>query len=87
MFVHLEGPTHAMVANADHAPVRPFEWWQAGDLVHYTTKLTIPRNAAVGPYTVIVGMFDRAGQRAHARGGGKPIVDDAIAATTIEVAR
>nr|HEX4318823.1 sulfatase-like hydrolase/transferase [Kofleriaceae bacterium] len=87
VFVHLESPAKAMVANGDHAPARPFEWWHAGDLVHYTTKLTIPKTASLGAYTVYVGLFDRDSARAPVSGTTKPVKDDAIAAATIEVAR
>jgi choline-sulfatase len=86
VFVHVEGPGKLMVVNGDHAPVRPFEWWHDGDLVHYTTKLTVPRGSAPGKYTVYVGLFNGT-DRQHPLGGTKPVVDDAVAAATFEVVR
>jgi hypothetical protein len=81
LFVHLDGPNKTFV-NADHAPVRPFEWWRAGQFIHYTTQVTIPRGSPSGHYTIKVGMF-RGNERAHVTpdAGG-----DAVLAATFEVA-
>ena len=56
LFVHVVGPTGAMLANGDHAPARPLEWWQPGQHIRYTTTIAIPRHAR-GPYTVMAGLF------------------------------
>jgi len=84
MFVHVEGP-NKVVLNGDHAPARPFEWWQAGQTIRYTTTVALPRFAAAGVYTVWAGMF-RPGetQRMHVT-SASPRPDEAKVAT-IEVA-
>jgi len=84
MFVHVEGPNKAFL-NGDHRPARPFEWWRAGQYIRYTTTVVVPRTAAAGHYTVWAGMFDRSG-RAKVRAPRAKIVDDAVAATELEVA-
>jgi hypothetical protein len=86
VFVHLEAPNKALAVNGDHVPPRPFEWWHTGDLVHYTTKLAVPRGALPGIYTVYAGLFDKTG-RAHVAAARKPVTDDAVAVTTLEVTR
>jgi choline-sulfatase len=83
MFVHVEGPNKAFV-NADHRPARPFEWWRAGQYIRYTTTVVIPRTAAPGRYVVWAGMFE-GNRRAKARAPRAKIVDDAVAATELEV--
>jgi hypothetical protein len=87
LFVHVEAPNQQMVTNADHVPVRPFAWWKPGEIIHYTTKLTVARNWAPGAYKIYVGLFDKTGARARVDGGGKPIKDDGVAAASFEVAR
>ncbi len=83
MFVHIEGPGKFFF-NGDHRPVRPFEWWQAGQFIRYTTSVMVPRNAPTGPFTVWAGMFDPK-RRAHATAPKATINDDAVAATTLEI--
>jgi arylsulfatase A-like enzyme len=83
VFVHLEGPNKAYV-NGDHRPVRPFEWWRPGQTIRYTTTVVVPRTAAPGRYTVWAGMF-AGNHRAKARAPRARIVDDAVAATELEV--
>jgi len=83
LFVHLAGD-HGAFVNGDHVPARPFEWWHAGEYIHYTTTMTLPRGAH-GTYTLQVGMFE--GQtRAHAASSKVPVADEAAACATIEVA-
>lgn len=84
MFVHLEGPGKFFV-NGDHRPVRPFEWWQAGQFIRYTTTVMVPRNAPTGPFTVWAGMFEPK-RRAPAKAPKAAIKEDAVAAATFEVA-
>jgi arylsulfatase A-like enzyme len=74
LFVHLDGPGKTFV-NADHVPVRPFEWWRPGQFIHYTTQVTIPRGSPAGRYTIKVGMF-RGNERAHVT----PTTDEVLAA-------
>jgi len=83
MFVHIEGPGKFFF-NGDHRPVRPFEWWQAGQFIRYTTTVMVPRNAPTGPFTVWAGMFDPK-RRAHATAPKATIKEDAVAATTLEI--
>jgi hypothetical protein len=84
MFVHVEGPSHTFV-NADHAPARPFEWWQPGQFIRYTTTVTVPRGYPSGTYTVWTGMF-RGQARAHVSAPHARIDAVQLAAATIEVA-
>ena len=83
MFVHVEGPNKAFL-NGDHRPARPFEWWRPGQYIRYTTTVVVPRTAAAGHYVVWAGMFDRRG-RAKVRAPRAKIVDDAVAATELEI--
>ena len=83
MFVHLEGPSKQLV-NGDHRPARPFEWWRPGQYIRYTTSVVVPRTAAAGRYVVWAGMFE-GNRRAKARAPRAKIVDDAVAATELEV--
>jgi len=83
MFVHVEGPNKQFL-NGDHRPARPFEWWRAGQFIRYTTSLVVPRTAQLGHYTVWAGMF-QANQRAKASAPRAKIVDDAVAATELEI--
>ncbi len=84
MFVHVEGPNKAF-ANGDHKPARPFEWWQPGQFIRYTTTVTLPRTAATGPYTVWAGMFEGA-RRVHVTSTLAHVENDAVAAAIIQVA-
>lgn len=84
LFVHVKGPSNAFV-NADHRPVRPFEWWRAGQLIRYSTTITLPRHVPTGSYTLWVGMF-RGNQRATVRAPAASRIDNnALAAATFEV--
>ncbi|HMG54845.1 MAG TPA: hypothetical protein VK601_15210, partial [Kofleriaceae bacterium] len=87
VFVHISGPGEAGRAfiNGDHRPVRPFEWWRAGQYIRYTTSVVIPRSAAPGHYVVWAGLFD-AGRRARASAPRARIADDAVAVAELEVA-
>jgi hypothetical protein len=84
VFVHLESPTKHST-NFDHAPARPFLWWRSGQFIRYTTKITIPRTDGTGKFTLLAGLWN--GQtNMPARGGHVPIVNNAAAVATIEVA-
>ncbi len=83
-FVHVKGPSNAF-ANGDHKPVRPFEWWRTGQFIRYTTTVTLPRFAPPGIHTVWVGLFAGT-KRATIRAPKARIDNNAVAATTIEVA-
>ncbi|HEY4241028.1 MAG TPA: sulfatase-like hydrolase/transferase [Kofleriaceae bacterium] len=83
MFVHVEGRGQPFV-NGDHRPARPFEWWQAGQFIRYTTTLTIPRSAPAGAYTVWAGMF-RGTERAPAHAPHAQVKENSVAVATIEI--
>lgn len=83
MFVHLEGPGKEMV-NADHRPIRPFEWWKSGQFIRYTTSVIVPRTLPSGKFTVWAGMFQGA-RRAPASAPHAQVRDNAVAVATIEV--
>ena len=83
VFAPVEGPNRAMLVNADHAPARPFEWWQPGQLIRYATTVTVPRHAR-GRYTVCTGLF-RGRTRAKVAAPRAPVERDAVAAATFEV--
>jgi len=83
VFVHVDsGATGSTFVNGDHAPVRPFEWWQPGQFIRYTTNVTLPR--VPGHYTVWAGLF-LGDQRAHASAPHARVDKDAVAVATIEV--
>ncbi len=83
LFVHAYGPGKQM-ANSDHEPARPFEWWKAGDIVRYTRAIALPR-AGPGKYTLGIGLF-RGDERAHvAAPRGVTIDNDEATVATIEV--
>ena len=82
VFVHVEGP---MRFSGDHAPVRPFEWWQRGQFLRYTTQLVVPREAPVGKYTVWAGLWKGA-KRMPAKGGAARVEQNRAAVGVIEVA-
>ena len=83
LFVHVVPPSGAFL-NADHAPVRPFEWWKPGQFIRYSTALTIPRDHGAGRYTIKVGLF-RGSDRAHARSARVPVENNEATVGTIEV--
>jgi arylsulfatase A-like enzyme len=83
-FVHVKGPANGF-ANGDHKPVRPFEWWRPGQFIQYTTTVTLPRFTPTGTHTVWVGLF-AGSKRATIRAPRSRVDNNAIAATTIEVA-
>src|SRR5262249_45368021 len=64
VFAHVEAPNKTFISG-DHLPPHPFEWIEVGKVLRYTTTVAIPRTAATGRHTVLVGLF-RGSQRAHA---------------------
>jgi hypothetical protein len=83
LFAHLDGPSKAFV-NGDHKPARPFEWWQAGQFIRYTTTITVPRGSPPGPYALSVGLF-KGTKRASVRAPSAKVDNDSVVAATIEV--
>ncbi len=78
VFAHLVDAKGKMVANGDHVPARPFEWWKPGQFIRYPTQLTVPRGLT-GPFTIQAGLF-KGNEQMHAA-GGKLVGNEAIAAT------
>ena len=83
VFAHIKGPNNLFV-NGDHKPVRPFEWWKAGQFIRYSTTIVLPRHAAPGVYTVWAGLF-RGATRAKAAAPSARLDNNAVAAATFEV--
>jgi hypothetical protein len=84
VFVHLVDARAKMVANGDHVPARPLEWWKPGQIIHYPTTLTLPRGLS-GPFTVQAGLF-KGNEQMHAQGGSAKLIGNEVVAATIEVA-
>ena len=82
--MHAEGPNKAFL-NGDHAPARPFEWWQAGQFIRYSTTIAVPKSAMPGAYTVWAGMFE-GNRRATVSAPHAKVLDNAVAVATVEVA-
>ncbi len=83
VFAHIKGPANLFI-NGDHKPVRPFEWWKAGQFIRYTTSVVLPRNALPGHYTVWTGLF-RGATRATVRAPGATVDNNAVSAASFEV--
>jgi hypothetical protein len=83
VFVHVVGPGGNMLTNGDHAPARPFEWWQPGQFIRYSTTIGIPRGAR-GRYTVMAGLF-QGPARAKARAPRARVDRDAVEVAGFEV--
>ncbi|MBN1953666.1 MAG: glycosyltransferase family 39 protein [Anaerolineae bacterium] len=61
VFVHLLGPDGALAAQQDNPPgrgLRPTSGWSPGELVEDPYELQVPGDAAVGDYSLNVGMYD-----------------------------
>ena len=71
----------------DHAPVRPFGWWRAGQYIRYTTTVGVPRGAAPGRYHLWAGIW-KGNQRRQVRAPpGVPVRDNRVDVASIEVVR
>jgi arylsulfatase A-like enzyme len=70
VFAHLDGASYV---NADHAPGIPFEAWKPGQLIRYTTQLSLPRTP--GHYTLSAGLWNG---KARAQGRVKGAAADAV---------
>lgn len=81
MFAHVTPPRGAFL-NGDHVPARPFEWWKRGQFIRYTTQLAVPKNAALGRYTIDAGMF-KGSTRAPVK--AKAARDNAVTCAAVEV--
>jgi choline-sulfatase len=84
VFAHFESPGGRFTG--DHAPVRPFAWWRAGQFIRYTTPVSIPRSAGAGRYALWTGLWKGA-KRRPARAPSVPVVDDRAHVADIEVTR
>jgi hypothetical protein len=85
VFAHVKGPANAFI-NGDHKPVRPFAWWRAGQFIRYTTTIVVPRHAQPGTYTVWAGLFLGNARAPVAAPASVRVDNNAVAATTFEVA-
>ena len=83
MFVHLEDGKGARFTG-DHAPVRPLAWWKAGDVVRYTTQVTVPRTTHPGAFTVWAGLFHGT-TRMPASSTAVKVVENRAAVATFEI--
>ncbi len=84
LFVHANGPNKAFI-NADHAPVRPFEWWEAGDIIQYKKAIAIPANATLGHYEIVAGLF-QGDKKAPAIAPTAALKDGGVVVASFEVA-
>lgn len=84
VFAHFESPAGRFTG--DHAPVRPFAWWRAGQFIRYTTPVTIPRSTGAGRYALWAGLWKGA-KRRPARAPSIPVVDDRAHVADLEVTR
>jgi hypothetical protein len=60
IFIHLVGP-HGLLAQADGPPAGgayPTGFWQPGDLIRHSFRVTIPPTAPAGPYRLDTGWYD-----------------------------
>jgi arylsulfatase A-like enzyme len=84
VFAHFEDPTDPRHRfTGDHAPVRPFEWWQAGQFIRYTTTVQVPAGTAPGRYTLWTGLW-KGNDRQPIHGAGT-VVDNRADVGAIEV--
>lgn len=84
VFAHVESPQKQMT-NGDHSPARPFSWWKRGQVIRYTTHVTLPRTASTGTYTVWAGLFQGNTRMPRVTATNTKIADNAAAVATIEV--
>jgi choline-sulfatase len=85
VFAHFEAPGGGRFTG-DHAPVRPFAWWRAGQFIRYTTPVTIPRTTGAGRYALWAGLWKGA-KRRPARAPSIQVVADRARVADIEVTR
>ncbi len=84
VFAPFEDPRDARHRfTGDHAPVRPFEWWQPGQFIRYTTTVQVPAGTAPGRYTLWTGLW-KGNDRQPIRGGGH-VVENRADVGVIEV--
>jgi len=84
VFAHFERPGGGRFTG-DHAPVRPFSWWRAGQYIRYATQATVPRGTIPGRYELWAGVW-KGGTRRHARApAGTPVDGDRVDVGAVEV--
>jgi hypothetical protein len=86
VFVHFEDGRGGRFT-ADHAPVRPFEWWRRGQYIRYTTPATVPANAPPGSYGLWMGLWRKQARRPVKAPGQFKVVDNRVRAASVEVVR
>ena len=80
VFIHLINEAGTLVAQTDNEPVGgfvPTTQWQPGERVVDRYGILLPRDIPEGAYTLLVGMYDLAGQRLPITRDGIP-QDDAL---------
>jgi len=86
IFVHLEGD-HGGRFTADHAPPRPFDWWQRGQYLRYTTTVTVPSTAPAGEYGLWMGLWRKNDRRPVHAPAAFRVVENRVRAATLKVVR
>ncbi len=84
VFVHFENGRGGRFT-ADHAPVRPFEWWQRGQHIRYTITATVPRGSAPGSYGLWAGLWRKQARRPITAPARFPVTQDRVRIASIEV--
>jgi arylsulfatase A-like enzyme len=56
VFAHFNGPGHF---KGDHAPVRPFAWWQDGQYIRYQVPVQVPPRTKPGVYQLWTGIYSK----------------------------
>ncbi len=85
IFAHFEGPRSQRFL-ADHPPPRPFEWWQKGQYIRYTRRVTVPRNMQNGSFDLWLGLF-RKNERKAATSARVKVIENRALVGHIQVAR
>ncbi|MBK9030418.1 MAG: sulfatase [Myxococcales bacterium] len=86
VFVHVEGPAGGRFT-ADHAPVRPFDWWRRGQFIRYTITTTVPASAPAGAYDVWMGVWRKADRQPVVAPPGITVVERRAKVATLQVVR
>ena len=67
MFTQLFDASATLVAKQENLPVEgmaPTDTWQPGAVIRDPYRLALPADAAPGVYSLQIGLYDAAGQRA-----------------------
>lgn len=86
VFAHFEGASGGRFTG-DHAPARPFAWWQRGQFIRYTTTVTVPAGSPAGEYGLWMGVWRKSARRPVHAPERFRVVDDRVRAAAIQVIR